>query len=70
MQKGFTVFVGHLAIRAMRTTADGDLQAASQSEAQSFHVYRRGPNRAEQFQRTEQSFDAAFAFCVQPIAMH
>lgn len=69
MSNGFTVIVGRLAIHAMRRTPSGEVQA-NQSDAQSFHVYMRGPGGAQELQRTEEDFDAAFAFCVQRPAVH
>ncbi len=60
--KGFSVIVGRLQIRAMRELASGTVPAC-QSDAETYHVYRRNADGSTQLQHTEVDFDAAFTYC-------
>ncbi|WP_454056662.1 hypothetical protein [Cupriavidus sp. Marseille-Q8015] len=63
-QKGFTAIINKLQIHAMRRTGSSDVPAI-QSEAQFFHVYRRG-----QLVKGNLSFDSAADFCLAHGKLH
>lgn len=60
--KGFNVIVGRLQIRAMRQLPSGTVPAC-QSDAESYHVYRRNADGSTQLQYTDADFDSAFTCC-------
>ncbi|WP_059414475.1 hypothetical protein [Cupriavidus basilensis] len=69
MLKGFVVFVGHMEIRAMRSTPAGMVQAC-QSEADSYQVFQRHADREAELRRTEANFDTAFSYAVRRAILH